>query len=106
MRAHNADKESHHQFHSDAEDGLGPRVASLSLGSSAHMHFRLLKKYRKDTGGGKKCNALTLFLRHVCWHLLCILCKLVMMPRAMFSSWTGPRFNNTTSVSIVGSKLT
>ncbi|EJF65534.1 hypothetical protein BD309DRAFT_1050715 [Dichomitus squalens] len=51
-------------FHSDAEDGLGPRVASLSLGSSAVMHFRPLKKYRKDTGGGMKCNALTLQLHH------------------------------------------
>ncbi|KAM5540197.1 hypothetical protein V8D89_006016 [Ganoderma adspersum] len=51
-------------FHSDAEDGLGPRVASLSLGSAALMHFRPLKKYRKDSGGGQKCNALTLFLKH------------------------------------------
>ncbi|PIL35901.1 hypothetical protein GSI_01561 [Ganoderma sinense ZZ0214-1] len=51
-------------FHSDAENGLGPRVASLSLGSAALMHFRPLKKYRKDSGGGQKCNALTLFLKH------------------------------------------
>ncbi|KAL7281445.1 hypothetical protein ACG7TL_004758 [Trametes sanguinea] len=51
-------------FHSDAERGLGPRVASLSLGSSAHMHFRLLKKYRTDKGSGSHVNALTLFLRH------------------------------------------
>lgn len=28
------------------------------------MHFRPLKKYRKDSGGGLKCNALTLFLKH------------------------------------------
>ncbi|KAH9942478.1 uncharacterized protein BXZ73DRAFT_97887 [Epithele typhae] len=51
-------------FHSDAEAGLGPRVASLSLGSAALMHFRLLKKYRTDKAGGDKVNALTLFLRH------------------------------------------
>ncbi|KAI9067410.1 hypothetical protein FKP32DRAFT_1563809 [Trametes sanguinea] len=51
-------------FHSDAERGLGPRVASLSLGSSAHMHFRLLKKHRTDKGSGSNVNALTLFLRH------------------------------------------
>ncbi|KAI1795659.1 hypothetical protein LXA43DRAFT_731491 [Ganoderma leucocontextum] len=51
-------------FHSDAENGLGPRVASLSLGSAALMHFRPLKKYRKEPGGGQKCNALTLFLKH------------------------------------------
>ncbi|KAI0655889.1 hypothetical protein C8Q70DRAFT_922757 [Cubamyces menziesii] len=51
-------------FHSDAERGLGPRVASLSLGSSAYMHFRLLKKYRTDKGSGASQNAMTLFLRH------------------------------------------
>ncbi|CDO69225.1 hypothetical protein BN946_scf185042.g127 [Trametes cinnabarina] len=51
-------------FHSDAERGLGPRVASLSLGSAAYMHFRLLKKYRTDKGSGSNVNALTLLLRH------------------------------------------
>ncbi|KAI0335001.1 hypothetical protein GY45DRAFT_1420691 [Cubamyces sp. BRFM 1775] len=51
-------------FHSDAERGLGPRVASLSLGSSAYMHFRLLKKYRANKGSGASQNAMTLFLRH------------------------------------------
>ena len=54
-----------HQFHSDAEEGLGPRVASLSLGSAAHMHFRLHKKHREDGGSGKVPNSMTLFLRHV-----------------------------------------
>lgn len=53
------------QFHSDAEAGLGPRVASLSLGSAAYMHFRLHKKYRTDGGTGNVRNSLTLFLRHV-----------------------------------------
>lgn len=53
------------QFHSDAERGLGPRVASLSLGSSAYMHFRVLKKYRDDKSSGASQNILTLFLRHV-----------------------------------------
>ena len=38
------------QFHSHSEVGLGPRVASLSLGAPAYMHFRLLKKYRDDKG--------------------------------------------------------
>ena len=51
------------QFHSDSEPGLGPVVASLSLGSAAIMHFRLHARYRKD-GEGKE-NALTLTLRHV-----------------------------------------
>lgn len=58
------------QFHSDAERGLGPRVASLSLGSSAYMHFRVLKKYREDKSSGANQNVLTLFLRHV-RHLPC-----------------------------------
>ena len=44
------------KFHSDSERGLGPLVASLSLGSPALMHFR-----HKSTQG----TALTLILRHV-----------------------------------------
>ncbi|RPD54737.1 hypothetical protein L226DRAFT_612942 [Lentinus tigrinus ALCF2SS1-7] len=51
-------------FHSDAEPGLGPRVASLSLGSCAHMHFRRHRKYRTDGGTGNAPKSLTLFLRH------------------------------------------
>ncbi|KAF9227346.1 hypothetical protein BS17DRAFT_775348 [Gyrodon lividus] len=49
-------------FHSDSEKGLGPIVASLSLGSAALMHFRphvnaQNQKYQCTT-------ALTLVLRH------------------------------------------
>ncbi|KAK7472603.1 hypothetical protein VKT23_000716 [Stygiomarasmius scandens] len=32
-------------FHTDDERGLGPRVASLSLGSPASMHFRARQKH-------------------------------------------------------------
>ena len=53
------------QFHSDAERGLGPVVASLSLGSGAYMYFRLLGKYTDKKGQGGDRNALTLYLRHV-----------------------------------------
>ncbi|KAH0827875.1 hypothetical protein J3R83DRAFT_3502 [Lanmaoa asiatica] len=49
-------------FHSDSEKGLGPIVASLSLGSAALMHFRphvIMENPRN------KCTyALTLVLRH------------------------------------------
>ncbi|EPT04533.1 hypothetical protein FOMPIDRAFT_1156757 [Fomitopsis schrenkii] len=51
-------------FHSDAERGLGPTVASLSLGSGAYMYFRLLGKYTDKVGQGGDRNALTLYLRH------------------------------------------
>ncbi|OCH87040.1 hypothetical protein OBBRIDRAFT_837689 [Obba rivulosa] len=51
-------------FHSDSEKGLGPVVASLSLGSPAYMHFRLLAKHDTLTGKGANRIALTLYLRH------------------------------------------
>ncbi|KAI0730325.1 hypothetical protein C8Q72DRAFT_776282 [Fomitopsis betulina] len=51
-------------FHSDAERGLGPTVASLSLGSGAYMYFRPLAKYTDKKGQGNDRNALTLYLRH------------------------------------------
>lgn len=57
------------KFHSDAERGLGPVVASLSLGSMAFMHFRLLAKYDSRIGKGTSRNALTLILRHVSTYL-------------------------------------
>ncbi|KAG1746118.1 hypothetical protein EDB19DRAFT_1690476 [Suillus lakei] len=48
-------------FHSDSEQGLGPVVASLSLGSAAFMHFR----HRATSKEAKHpSNALTLILRH------------------------------------------
>ncbi|KII92770.1 hypothetical protein PLICRDRAFT_155572 [Plicaturopsis crispa FD-325 SS-3] len=50
-------------FHSDAEKGLGPMVASLSLGSSALMHFRLLSRFSPEKERGSRI-ALTLVLRH------------------------------------------
>lgn len=53
------------QFHSDSEVGLGPRVASLSLGAPAYMHFRLLRKYRDDKGTKATNNVLSLYLKHV-----------------------------------------
>jgi hypothetical protein len=51
------------KFHSDSERGLGPVVASLSLGAPALMHFRLLKKYEKSEK--LRRIALSLVLRHV-----------------------------------------
>lgn len=50
-------------FHSDAENGLGPLVAGLSLGSSALMHFRLNLKHEpsKERTGIH----LSFLLRHV-----------------------------------------
>ncbi|KAH9961252.1 hypothetical protein BC827DRAFT_1203467 [Russula dissimulans] len=49
-------------FHSDSERGLGPVVASLSLGSAAEMHFRLHSKYT-ETGSHRKV-VMSLVLRH------------------------------------------
>ncbi|KAI0298518.1 hypothetical protein BC826DRAFT_997790 [Russula brevipes] len=49
-------------FHSDSERGLGPVVASLSLGSAAEMHFRLHSKYTTTEGHRKV--AMSLVLRH------------------------------------------
>lgn len=54
------------QFHSDAERGLGPNVASLSLGAGAYMHFRLHAQYAaQEMPGTSNREILTLFLRHV-----------------------------------------
>lgn len=61
-----------YEFHSDAEKGLGPIVAGLSLGSPAKMIFRVRKKYFDSstlpmTGKRPRKNsphALTLFLQH------------------------------------------
>lgn len=56
------------QFHSDAEDGLGPIVAGLSLGSPAKMIFRLHRKHLSKPGDSQKTslrpNALTIVLNH------------------------------------------
>jgi len=49
-------------FHSDSERGLGPVVASLSLGSTAEMHFRLHAKYNVTEGHRKV--AMSILLRH------------------------------------------
>lgn len=49
-------------FHSDSERGLGPVVASLSLGCVAEMHFRLHSKYTVSEGHRKV--AMSLVLRH------------------------------------------
>ncbi len=51
------------QFHSDAEVGLGPLVAGLSLGSPALMHFRL--HARHDPLYERRGILLTIVLRHV-----------------------------------------
>ncbi|KAJ7752927.1 hypothetical protein B0H16DRAFT_1545390 [Mycena metata] len=49
-------------FHSDSEQGLGPIVAGLSMGSPALMHFRLLSKYvPRDE---QLTSILTIVLRH------------------------------------------
>ncbi|KAG1776986.1 hypothetical protein EV702DRAFT_1104717 [Suillus placidus] len=49
-------------FHSDSEHGLGPVVASLSLGSAAFMHFRARATSKEAKHASS--NALTLILRH------------------------------------------
>ncbi|KAJ6513520.1 hypothetical protein DFH09DRAFT_941340 [Mycena vulgaris] len=49
-------------FHSDSENGLGPVVAGLSMGSPALMHFRLLSKYAPRNE--QRANAMTVVLRH------------------------------------------
>lgn len=54
---------SYAQFHSDSEKGLGPTVASLSLGSAALMHFR--RHVDMENPKAKSPYALTLVLRHV-----------------------------------------
>ncbi|KAF8844298.1 hypothetical protein BDN67DRAFT_963043 [Paxillus ammoniavirescens] len=52
-------------FHSDSEKGLGPIVASLSLGSAALMHFRPHAIAQAGQGPKPQCTtALTLVLRH------------------------------------------
>lgn len=38
-------------FHSDAEDGLGPLVAGLSLGAPAEMHFRVHASIKQEGDG-------------------------------------------------------
>ena len=49
-------------FHTDGERGLGPIVASLSMGSPAIMKFRTLED--------RKTIVLSLVLRHVCPFIL------------------------------------
>ncbi|KAI0766517.1 hypothetical protein BC629DRAFT_1703523 [Irpex lacteus] len=51
-------------FHSDAEKGLGPNVASLSLGASAEMYFRLHPKFAGELPPGSSRDVLKLYLRH------------------------------------------
>ncbi|KAJ7172893.1 hypothetical protein C8R43DRAFT_874003 [Mycena crocata] len=51
-------------FHSDAERGLGPLVAGLSMGSPALMHFRLRAKHSPGRPKGAKATAMTVVLRH------------------------------------------
>ncbi|KAJ3475801.1 hypothetical protein NLI96_g11593 [Meripilus lineatus] len=51
-------------YHSDSERGLGPVVASLSLGASAYMHFRLHNQYTGELAEGCSREVLSLFLRH------------------------------------------
>ncbi|KAG6332387.1 hypothetical protein ID866_6707 [Astraeus odoratus] len=49
-------------FHSDSEKGLGPVVASLSLGSPAYIHFRPLALEERAK---QQCQyVLSLVLRH------------------------------------------
>ena len=52
------------QFHSDAEAGLGPLVAGLSLGAPAFMHFRRVPK-TKEALDGQKGILLSFKLEHV-----------------------------------------
>ncbi|KAF9501944.1 hypothetical protein BDN71DRAFT_1407155 [Pleurotus eryngii] len=49
-------------FHSDAEKGLGPIVAGLSLGAPALMHFRPCSRFEPDVN--KRGTILSLILRH------------------------------------------
>ncbi|KIM73192.1 hypothetical protein PILCRDRAFT_99343 [Piloderma croceum F 1598] len=50
-------------FHTDDEMGLGPTIASLSLGSDAVMRFRL-RRCKKGPGADKVLLHLKLTLRH------------------------------------------
>ncbi|KAL0956319.1 hypothetical protein HGRIS_002472 [Hohenbuehelia grisea] len=49
-------------FHSDAEAGLGPLIAGLSLGAPALMHFR--PHYHHEHDPSKRGIALSIILRH------------------------------------------
>ncbi|THH31340.1 hypothetical protein EUX98_g2852 [Antrodiella citrinella] len=51
-------------FHSDAERGLGPTVASLSLGASAYMHFRQHAHFVKELPKDCSREVLSLYLKH------------------------------------------
>ncbi|KAI0085179.1 hypothetical protein BDY19DRAFT_897156 [Irpex rosettiformis] len=52
-------------FHSDAERGLGPNVASLSLGGSAYMYFRLHSRFAAtELSPGSSRDVLQFYLRH------------------------------------------
>ncbi|KIY53548.1 hypothetical protein FISHEDRAFT_33045 [Fistulina hepatica ATCC 64428] len=50
-------------YHSDAETGLGPDVAGLSLGAPAVMRFRPTKRYVAEFGGTRTCHA-SFYLGH------------------------------------------
>lgn len=84
------------QFHSDAEVGLGPLVAGLSLGSPALMHFRL--HARHDPLYERRGILLTVVLRHVSslGYSTISDCSL-QSSRVTFLSWTVPRSRNITS---------
>ncbi|KZV70713.1 hypothetical protein PENSPDRAFT_579053 [Peniophora sp. CONT] len=51
-------------FHADAERGLGPVVASLSLGSTSQMHFRRSKHDITNDDVAKGSHVLTTVLKH------------------------------------------
>jgi hypothetical protein len=72
-------------FHSDAEDGLGPIIAGLSLGSSAIMHFRLHAKYENTSSQRKP--VMTFKLNHVSNCLWKSLRFLIGNHREIFWSW-------------------
>ena len=62
------DSEFMFQFHSDSERGLGPVVASLSLGAAAYMYFRLHARYAADEmPDDASRDVLKLYLCHVNW---------------------------------------
>lgn len=92
------------QYHTDDEKGLGHTVASLSMGATADMHFRLRKRVFKEqqqklastgqlpAGEKERVNSdrlLTIVLRHVRSRLCLQFLQLKIRSRAMCSLWRG-----------------
>jgi hypothetical protein len=89
------------QFHSDAEEGLGPVVAGLSLGASAVMHFRFVSKL-VNRNEDRRSIILSLRLDHV-ESIFCLSLDHFheYEYRAMYWLCTGLIFRLTSSMSLI-----